>query len=784
MNTQIPSDELAVMKFGIGQPVPRVEDPTLVRGEGRYTDDLDLPGQAYAVMVRSPYAHGAIRAIDTSAARDMPGVLGVYTAADLSEAGYGPLKIIPAFKNRDGSPMRKPARHALAGDRVRFVGDPFAFVVAETVTAARDAAEAVGLDIEALPAVTRPEEALRAGAPQLYAEVPGNCPLDFHFGDAARTEAAFAAAAHVTRLQLHDNRIVVNPMEPRAALGVYDRDSGRWTLHVGSQGVFGLNGNMAEIMGVPSDRMRVLTGHVGGSFGMKAAPYPEYICLLHAARALGRPVKWTDQRSESFLSDHHGRALDLSAALALDGDGRFLAVRVEGTADLGAFLVQMSPLPSTLNVAKNLVSVYRTPAIDVSIRCALTNTTPVGPYRGAGRPEGNYIMERLVDRAAAETGIDPVELRRRNHIRPDELPYKAPSDMTYDSGAFTEILDRAVAASDWAGYEARKAGSRARGRLRGRGIGQYLEVTAPAQNEMGGIRFEGDGTVTIVTGTLDYGQGHATPFAQVLASRLGLPFERIRLVQGDSDELIAGGGTGGSKSIMASGTAIVEASDKVIEQGRQIAAHVLEAGVADIEFAGGRFVIAGTDRSIGLLDLAERLRTGLDLPPDVPRSLDVKHVHKLSPSSFPNGCHIAEVEVDPDTGTVEVVHYAMVNDFGTLINPLLVEGQLHGGIVQGIGQALMERTAYDEGGQPITGSYMDYALPRAEDAPFFSFESFPVPARTNPLGVKGCGEAGCAGALTSVMNALVDALRDKGVDHIDMPATPHKVWQVLRDRRS
>jgi carbon-monoxide dehydrogenase large subunit len=447
---------------------------------------------------------------------------------------------------------------------------------------------------------------------------------------------------------------------------------------------------------------------------------------------------------------------------------------------MGAFLTQFSPLPSTLNVAKNLVSVYRTPAIDVSIRCAFTNTTPIGPYRGAGRPEGNYFMERLIDNAAAEMGIDPVELRRRNHIRPDELPYAAPSQMTYDSGAFSEVLDRALEAADWSGFAARKAESRSRGKLRGRGIGQYLEVTAPPQNEMGGIRFEADGAVTIVTGTLDYGQGHASPFAQVLVSRLGIPFEKIRLMQGDSDELIAGGGTGGSKSIMASGTAILEASEKVIEQGRQIAAHILEAGVADIEFSNGRFTIAGTDRSIGIMDLAERLRAGLDLPANTPRSLDVKHVHKFSPSAFPNGCHIAEVEVDPETGAVEVVKYSTVNDFGMLINPLLVEGQLHGGVVQGIGQALMEMTAYDEGGQLVTGSYMDYALPRADDAPFFSFESHPAPATTNPLGVKGCGEAGCAGALTSVMNALADALREKGVGHIDMPATPQRVWQALR----
>jgi carbon-monoxide dehydrogenase large subunit len=780
MTPQIPPGDLALMKFGIGQPVPRKEDPKLVRGEGRYTDDINLPSQAYAVMVRSPYAHGLIRGIDVAAARGMPGVLGVYTGAELDAAGYGPLKVIPSFKNRDGSPMLKPPRNALATDRVRFVGDPVAFVVAETPVQARDAAEAVTLDIDVLPAVTGPKEAAQPGAPQLYDEVPANTFLDFHHGDAGRAAAAFAGAAHVVRLDLTDNRVVVNAMEPRAAIGAYDAASGRWTLHVGSQGVFGLRNNMAEILGVEPHAMRVITDNVGGSFGMKAAPYPEYVCLLHAARALGRPVKWTDQRSESFLSDHHGRAIEVTAELALDRDGRFLAVRIDGYADLGAFIVQMSPLPSTLNVAKNLVSVYRTPVIDVAIRCVFTNTTPVGPYRGAGRPEGNYFMERLIDAAAAQTGIDPVDLRRRNHIRPDELPYATPAETTYDSGAFTEVLERAVEAADWSGFAARQAESRARGKLRGRGIGQYLEVTAPPTNEMGGIRFEPDGTVTIITGTLDYGQGHATPFAQVLSTRLGIPFERIRLVQGDSDELIAGGGTGGSKSMMASGAAIVEASDKVIEQGRQIAAYVLEAGLADIEFASGRFTIAGTDRSVGLMDLAAQIHAGLSLPEDGPRSLDVRHVHRASPSAFPNGCHIAEVEVDPETGDVAVVKYTMVNDFGTLINPLLVEGQLHGGIVQGIGQALMEMTAYDDAGQLVTGSYMDYALPRADDAPLFRFESHPIPAKTNPLGVKGCGEAGCAGGLASVMNALVSALSERGVDHIDMPATPSRVWQVLR----
>jgi carbon-monoxide dehydrogenase large subunit len=782
MNTLIPSDELAFMKFGIGQPVPRKEDPTLVRGEGCYTDDVSLPGQAYAVIVRSPYAHGIIRGIDTDEARAMPGVLGVYTAADL--ASYGALKCRLAFTSRNGEPMRKLPRPALASDRVRFVGDPVAFVVAETAAEARDAAERVGLDIDALPAVTSAKEAVQPGAPQLFDDVPNNIVVDYVFGDRERVAAAFASASHVARVSINNNRVVPNPIEPRSALAAYEAETDRWTVHMPTQGVFKIRDTLAQIFGVESGKVRVLSGQVGGSFGMKASVFPEHVCVMHAARALGRPVKWTDLRSESFLSDHHGRGMEVTGELALDAEGNFLAVRITGYAGIGAYLNQNAPQPSTLNIAKNVVGTYRTPAIEIATVVAYTNTSPVGPYRGAGRPEANYYMERLIETAAAEMGIDATDLRRRNHIRPEELPYKAPSGVTYDSGDFPAVLNRVVELSDWAGFEARQAESRARGKLRGRGLGQYLEVTAPPTEELGHIRFEPDNTVTIITGTLDNGQGHATPFAQVLAARLGVPFDSIRLIQGDSDELAAGGGTGGSKSLMASGAAIVEASDQVIEQGRPIAAHVLEAGVADIEFRNGRFTIAGTDRSLGIMELAEKIRGGLDLPEGAPASLDVTHVHKSSPSAFPNGCHVAEVEVDPETGIVEVVRYTSVNDFGTLINPLLVEGQLHGGIVQGIGQALMEHAAYDSEGQLITGSYMDYAMPRADDAPSFRFESHPVPAKTNPLGVKGCGEAGCAGALPSVMNAIVDALSGYGIRHIDMPATPDRIWQAIREAQA
>ncbi len=774
--------DLATAKFGIGQPVHRREDPMLVRGEGRYTDDVSVAGQVYAAFVRSPYAHGVIRSVDLDAARAMPGVVAAYGAEDLD--GYGAFPNVTSFKNRDGSPMLKPDRRPLAQDRVRYVGDPVAFVVAETLAEAREAAEVVAIEIDALPAAVTAADAAREGAPVLYDAIPGNLFLDFQYGDAAKVEAGFAVAAHVTTLDLASHRLVINPLEPRTALAEWDEASGKLTLTAGTQGVFGMRGMLAGVLGIDKEMLRVVTGQVGGSFGMKIAPFPEYVAVLHAARALGRPVKWTDARSESFVADYHGRGLEVTASLALDGEGRFLAVRVEGLADVGAFLTPVSPLFSTLNIPKNVVGTYRTPAVSAAIKCYLTNAVPVGAYRGAGRPEGNYIMERLIDLAAHETGRDPVALRRLNHIRPDQIPYTTPVDTVYDSGEFTALLDRAIAAADWDGFPARKSESASRGKLRGRGIGQYLEVTAPPQNEMGGIRFEEDGTVTIVTGTLDYGQGHWTPFAQVLSAELGVPFELIRLVQGDSDQLVAGGGTGGSKSLMASGAAIVEASQQVIGLGRIVAAELLETGLDDIAFADGRFTIAGTDRSIGIMDLAARLREKVSLPDGVPRSLDVKHIHAQSPSAYPNGCHIAEVEIEPETGTVQVVRYTMVNDFGVLVNPMLVEGQLHGGVIQGIGQALMERTAYDEEGQLISGSFMDYALPRAHDAPLFAFESRPVRATTNPLGAKGCGEAGCAGALPSVMNALVDALRNVGIDRFDMPATPDRVWRAIRDAKA
>lgn len=780
MNTRVSPGSLSVTSVGIGQPVPRQEDGILVQGQGRYTDDLSVEKQLFAAFVRSPYAHGHLRAVDAEDARAMKGVVAVYTAAELDGQGYGALLTAMDLPGRDGTSMRKPHRAALAAGKVRFVGDPVAVVVARTADQARDAAEAVRLDIEVLPAVTDAEDALRADAPQLYDDVAGNLILDYQSGDSARVAAAFAAAAHVARLRIVNNRVVVNPIEPRSAVAIFDGKSKRYTLHAPSQGAFGMRNNLAAAMGVKPADLRLVTGHVGGSFGMKSVVFPEYVALLHAARKLKRPVKWTDQRSESFVSDHHGRDMVFEAELALDARGRFLATRFTGVANMGAYLTPVGAMMPTTNVGKNSVGMYRTPLVEVRTRCVVTNTPPIGAYRGAGRPEGNYFMERLIDTAAREMGIDRASLRRRNLILPTQLPWATPTGTVYDSGDFPALFERALEASGWKGYAARLRASRKAGLLRGRGIGCYLEVTAPPSNEMGGIHFAPDGSVNIVTGTLDYGQGHWTPFAQLLTSQLGVPFERIRLVQGDSDQLIAGGGTGGSKSLMASGSAIIEASELVIEKGKLLAGHFLEANVADIEFAAGRFGVVGTDRSIGIMDIAARLRGGCAVPSELPQSLDVDHVFKAAPSAYPNGCHIAEVEIDPQTGHVEIARYVMVNDFGTVVNPMIVEGQLHGGVVQGIGQALFERTVYDDAGQLMTGSYMDYALPRAADVPFFSFASRGVPTPNNRVGAKGCGEAGCAGSLPSVMNAVVDALAPFGITHLDMPATPQAIWRAVR----
>ncbi len=773
---------IALQKYGVGQPVRRKEDDTLVRGEGKYTDDFVAPGQAYCWMVRSSHAHGLIRGIDTTAAKAMPGVLGVYTGKDLAAANYNPFTCGLPLKSRDGSPLLQTNRFALSTDKVRFVGDPVAFVVAETLAQARDAAEAVELDIEPLPAVTNAAEAAKPGAPQLYDHIPGNVALDYHYGDTARIDAAFASAAHVTKLDIVNTRVAVVSMEPRVALAAYDKAAERYTLQVPTQGVSGNKVTLAKILNVPNDKVRILTANVGGSFGMKNVNYPEYTCILHAAKVLGRPVKWTDERSTSFLSDSQGRAQIIHAELALDAEGKFLAVRLNGYGNLGAYITGVAPGPLSLNTAKNLASVYRTPLLGVDIKTVLTNTTLMGAYRGAGRPEANYYMERLIDRAADEMGINRLTLRKRNFIKPAQFPFPASSGVTYDSGDFAGVFNKALEISDHANFAKRKKESRKNGKLRGIAVGSYLEVTAPPSGELGKINFEPDGSVKLTTGTLDYGQGHATPFAQVLSAQLGVPFEKISIEQNDSDLVRFGNGTGGSRSITATGQAIVEASALVVAKGKQAAAHLLEASEGDIEFADGRFTIAGTDRSIGIMELAQRLRDG-KVPEGVPPSLDVDHATKDTPSTFPNGCHVAEVEIDPDTGVTRIVRYTGVNDFGTIVNPLIVAGQLHGGVAQGIGQALMEEVSYDDSGQPITGSFMDYAMPRAEDIPLMEVGDHPSPAKSNPLGTKGCGEAGCAGSLVCIVNAVIDALSEYGITHLDMPLTPERVWRAIEDAK-
>jgi len=772
---------LSLNKLGVGQPVPRSEDPTLVRGAGYYADDVSRPGQVYAVIVRSVVAHGNIRGIDTAAAKAMPGVIAVYTAADLTD--YGPLKSTLPLKNRDGSPIRYTPRPALSGDKVRYVGDAVACVIAETVAQAKDAAEAVVLDLEPLPAVLTPADAVKHGAPLLFDAVPNNIALDYHYGDTAKVAEAFAKAKHVTRLTTSNQRMVVNAMEPRAAIGEYDTASGKWTLYSTSQGVFGMKTSLMDILGAPADKVRVITGQVGGSFGMKAAVYPEYVCILHGARMLGRPVKWTDERSGSFLSDHHGRAQDMTMEMAFDENAHILAIRLTGYGNMGGYLAQFGPLLSTGNQVKNIASVYRTPLIEVDVKCVFTNTVFVSAYRGAGRPEGNYYVERTLDLAAAELGIDRIELRRRNMIRKSDLPFKAASDVTYDVGDFQGVLKQALEMADYRGLKKRKRESKKRGVLRGFGVGCYLEVTAGGGKELGSIHFEEGDTVTIIAGSMDFGTGHATTYAQIVSDKLGIPFDRIRLVEGDSDRMSYGGGSGGSRSVMFTGTALVETAALVIEKGKQVASHVLEASVSEIDFKAGR-LIAGTDRSIGLLELAARLRRGFKLPEGVPTSLDVDHVgNDPVPFAFPNGCHIAEVEVDPQTGAAQVVKYSAVNDLGTVINPLVVAGQIQGGVMQGLGQALLEQAVYDDAGQLVTGSFMDYAMPRAYNVPMIDVASHPVPTKSNPLGVKGCGEAGTSGGLPAVANAVIDALSEYGILHLEMPMTPSRIWRAIEDAK-
>ena len=767
-------------KFGMAQPVRRVEDPRLLIGDGRYTDDISLPGEAFGVVLRSPHAAARILSIDTEAAKAIPGVLAVITGADLLADGIGGLPCDIPLRNRDGSKRASVPHPALASEQVRHVGDPVAFIVSETHQAARDALEAVFVDYDTLPSVTDLGAALDAGQPQVWDGVANNQCFDWETGDKARTDALFGQAAHVTRLTVVNNRIVVASMEARAAVAEYDAATERWTLHTNTQGGWSLKGMLANaVFHVPEDRFRVITPDVGGGFGMKLFLYAEHALTCYAARMLGRPVKWASERSEAFLSDTHGRDNIMQGELALDAGGKFLAMRVRNVANMGAYLSNYAPMIPTMAGTKVLASVYDFQAIYANVVGVFTNTVPVDAYRGAGRPESNYIVERLIDAAAAESGIDRIDLRRRNMVLPSAMPYVTAMNQTYDSGDFGRVLDAALEKIDWAGFEGRRAKSAARGMKRGIGMAYYLEATGGAPSERAEIRFAEDGFVDVFVGTQSTGQGHETAYVQLTVDQLGIDGDKVRIRQGDTDTIPVGGGTGGARSLYSEGQAILVTAASVIEKGKQAASEALEASVADIEFASGRFSVVGTDRGMGILELAaaQRVRAAAGQPAT---QLDAAEVAKIDVHTFPNGCHVAEVEVDPETGMIAVVRYIVCDDVGKAVNPMIVRGQVHGGVAQGVGQAMMERTSYDpSSGQLLSGSFMDYALPRASDLPDIEVDLIEVPCLSNPLGVKGAGEAGAVGSPPAMINALVDALRGGGVSSIDMPATPEKVWKAI-----
>ncbi|HXQ50057.1 MAG TPA: xanthine dehydrogenase family protein molybdopterin-binding subunit [Stellaceae bacterium] len=767
-------------QFGIGQAVRRKEDVRFITGAGRFADDVSRPGQAHAIFLRSPHAHANIVRIDAAAARRAPGVLAVYTGDDVVRAKLGRIKCVVPLKNRDGSAYANPGRPLLAEGRVRHVGEAVAMVVAESPGAAKDAAELIEVDYRPLPVTVEPAAAVKSGAPLLHDEAPGNVALDWELGDAKAVEAAFAVAARIVRLALAITRMVVTPIEPRGVVGAYDKESGRFTVDLGTQGVFAARACLSRALAVPEDRLHVITSDVGGSFGMKGFDYPEHALVPWAASLVGRPVKWTSERQEAFVSDTQGREQQVVAELALDAEGRFLAIRAETFANIGAYLSYFSLLIPTVAGFRLLTGAYRIPAAYVHVRAVYTNTVWVDAYRGAGRPECAYILERLVDQAAREMGIAPDEIRRRNFVPQSAMPYKTPMIVAYDSGNFALNLETALKHADWAGFAARRAEALRSGRRRGIGIAYYMEVTANMPQEKADIRFLPNGRIYMGVGTGPSGQGHETAFAQILEDRLGVPFDAVDFFTGDSDALTQGGGSGGAKSLMLAGTALVDAAEKIIAKGKRLAGHVLEVSERDIEFRDGVFAVAGTDRTIGIIELARRAREARNLPGDVPASLDTAGMSTANQNTFPNGCHICELEIDPDTGATTVCGYTVADDFGRIVNPMIVAGQIHGGVVQGLGQALMEQAVYDPAsGQLLTGSLTDYALPRADDVTPIAVTFNEVPCATNVLGMKGAGEAGSVGSLAAAMNAVLDALAPLGVTGLDMPASPSRVWAAI-----
>ncbi|MBM3548282.1 MAG: xanthine dehydrogenase family protein molybdopterin-binding subunit [Alphaproteobacteria bacterium] len=754
-----------------GQPLTRLEDDALLRGKGRFTDDIRLDQEVRAVILRSPHAHAALKSVDASAARKLPGVLAVLTGEDVAVDGPGPVLSelgLPTFPKNGGpapGPVVKPELPVLAQGRVRFVGEPMAMVVAETEEAARDAIEAIEIDYEILPAVIDMSEAID-GAPAIWPEAPQNIAFEWHGGDPEATKAAFAKAAHVSRITVVNNRVSGAAIETRVALGQYD---GRYTLTTGTQMPHGIKATLARMLKVQPDAIRVVSEDVGGGFGLKNALYAEHALVLWAAKRLGRPVRWVSDRAEAFSSDYAARDNLTTVELAMDANGRFLGMRVDGLAALGAY-ISPKGLNSPVNNSPAFAGVYRTPAIHVRVRGVFTNTASTDVYRGAGRPEALYALERAVDAAARETGRDAVALRKLNLIQPADLPRATPLGLLYDSGHFEGILDRALAEAKHRQYPARRDDSARRGRLRGFGFAHLCERVAGAWNENTELRIE-NGKATVYAGTMGNGQGHHTFYAHLVAIRLGIKPEEIGFVQGDTDKLAVGHGTGGSASLVLGGSALQGAIDEVIKKVKPQAAERLEAAEVDIEFDDGHYLVAGTDRKVAFTALMPGLNvTGY-------------HLFKPTNHTYPNGCHVAEVEVDPDTGVVEIQRYLVVHDFGVVLNPLLLKGQIDGGIAQGLGQAMMEEIRYGKDGQLLTGSLMDYTLPRAADFPPFEFISAPTPAPTNPMGVKGCGEAGCAAAPPAVVNAVIDALAGYGVRHIDMPLTSEKVWRAIQGAR-
>jgi len=779
----------------VGQSVRRKEDYRFLTGTGQYTDDINPQHHTHAWFLRSPHAHARIRGIDTAKAKAAPGVIAILTGDDLT--GVNGLPCGWLITGTDGQPMKEPPHPILAQGKTRYVGDGVALVIAETPDQAKDAAELIAVDYEVLPAVVNPVDALKSGAPVIHDGAPGNKCYTWALGDKAAVDAAFAGAAHVTKLDIVNNRLIPNAIEPRAAVASYSRADDSYTLYVTSQNPHVERLLMtAFVLGLPETKVRVIAPDVGGGFGSKIYLYPEETALVWASKRVNRPIKWTADRSEAFLSDAHGRDHVTHAELALDKDGRFLAMRVQTIAAMGAYLSTFASCIPTILYATLLAGQYTTPAIWCEVTAVFTNTAPVDAYRGAGRPEATYVVERLVHAAAEEMGIAQDEIRRRNFIR--KFPHQTPVALLYDVGDYDACLDEAMKMADTSGFAARKAEAAKRGKLRGIGYASYIEACGLAPSniagalgaraglfEVGQVRVNPTGGVTVFTGSHSHGQGHETTFSQIVASRLGIPIESVEIVHGDTGRVPFGMGTYGSRSLAVGGTAIVKALDKVIAKGRKIAAHLLEAAEADIEFGDGKFTVAGTDRSKTFGEIALTAYVPHNYPLDkLEPGLDETAFYDPTNFTFPAGTHICEVEVDPDTGVVQVVNFSACDDFGNIVNPMIVEGQVHGGLAQGIGQALLEQCVYDQDtGQLLTGSYMDYAMPRADDLPSFKVATKVTPCTHNPLGAKGCGEAGAIGAPAALMNAVHDALSGAGVKYIDMPATPHRVWSALQSAR-